>query len=1289
MASQFDTAKVVLQPSQQEAPAQTNVFEQGAQVAGQLGGCAMQDAGQQSNRMSQLYSAAINTASSGFDRVLSEYNRYAEQKAKEEAPAAIKFDGDNNIVPPSSFYPPGISSRAYGETYAQAHKSVYMSSAEQELINHSNVLKEKFPANTAAYKAGMAEKVAAMTTNLDPTVAPWINLRGKQIESQGITQLAVQNQSMDNKVMKESADRDLVGIANDAARQATGHPIAQGGGGSPTGYDNNIGNQKISADKYHGGKGLPYRAPSGAQFETFESAEHGVAASYSLIKKKVAAAGGTLSFTDLVNSWATPNENSLASRTNMATAMAKGAGALPGAAVPIDDPVKMAGVLKEMNKFEKGKQTVSDEAFTNGVKLANGEKVPLTNAAYNVITADPRAAGLAADMVANGHIMAERIRQMEIKAEAAGDTPKMIERNRAELIFKTQMIVIGEQIRNSAGALYSNGDVNSGAIADAQDRIEQIATSGKFPGREQQVRDHLNKSLNEAATQASRRANQTLVDDKRSAAPIVRQMTADRLEAEAAGRAGDTVRAGSITKYLDEQAQGFLNNPRLSDSVAMTLASAAMQNGSVSRAAMQEGFQSRIQSMGAIIGDPLASSDQKAAAFANAQELRNNPEVHSQMTPGQRGAVQGMMDDYVTKNFALQVGAWDNEILKGGTSPQRVDEVRAYQIKNNMIPPEQQQRAALIDAEAKKLWHEGQTRNTLASQQATKHAAGEAWTAEEQAASEYAMQYKPASGGLQPNLADPRDLLQAQELYQKHGFLPKPVKAALDNMQYSPEQSKIDPYLAMVNTIKQVERKKMEQLIGHTQVDERAEEQLEAKVADIVGKHHPFLATAKLAGADAAFKNNTFNATGAGRNLGKTADQFQSDLRAELPRLGGTLAELANKTLVATAEETITLSAEEMAALSPEARAARQLREAQAEPGFFGGIAGMFGYGPGSKVERFEFDGGFGRALMQNATLNAAMNGEAIKTGLVGKPGTVESHVLATELYGALRRGEVSITRSADGKVATLGWKTLGDKVAPVVGIEMNESRQRHFAAALVDAHQFRVGGGVTLSESTNADNIAVRSYRSDEGELRINISERDRTGIWTTKLNIAHNDPMISVMSLSTIKAATQAVVANAADPKIYGGAVATALSGSGAPAMLAHAMTGHTVDIKFVTPVAVNFGVLLGSKIQQMQIALQSPEIRGLILGDRKLMNEDQLTALKNVQVRFRTEMESLSAELKKDPNGPGLKEAIAHMRQNFAPHVDDSAFIQMLKDSAFYKPIDLPIPKTGQSRIGTEKP
>ena len=434
MAAQTQDARVVLQPTPQEAPLQTNVFDLGAgtlgqigQMAGQEGQAAQQEAGRQGQRAGQYFARAINFASSAFDQVLSTYNKYAEQKAIEDAPASIKRDGNQNLIPPTSFYPPGISTRAYGETYANTSIALYKSYAEQELIQHSALLKEKYPNDPVAYTEGMRTKRQAMMQNLDPRVAPWIEVRAEQVQAQGTTQIAVAVQSEQNLRTRQQYDRDKQGIIDDAGRMAANTQIGQGGGGSQTGVDNNSGNITLSGDQYAGGKGLPFKYPGNAHtFETFQSAEHGVAAHYSLIRKKVDQAGGTLSFAELVNKW-DPNGKPEV-KANYAAALADSVGANPDDAVPIGNSAHMAAVIKAQNRFEKGKQTVSDAAIDNGIKLANGDKtVPLTNQATGAVTlADPKAMAQAAEQALNVATIVERINNMRTLGKAQGKSDTQI-----------------------------------------------------------------------------------------------------------------------------------------------------------------------------------------------------------------------------------------------------------------------------------------------------------------------------------------------------------------------------------------------------------------------------------------------------------------------------------------------------------------------------------------------------------------------------------------------------------------------------------------------------------------------------------------------------------------------------------------------------------------------------------------------------------------------------------------------------------------------------------------------
>lgn len=150
-------------------------------------------------------------------------------------------------------------------------------------------------------------------------------------------------------------------------------------GGNPNGsFDNNVGNITKSGFKYAGEKG----APQGA-FETFRTPEGGVAAAYQTITAKAKQNGGSISFNDLiggnlkVRGWAARDDGKdpMLKGNNpevYAMRLARSVGLRPGDDLPIDDDGKMATVLKEMNRHEKGRQSVADDAFSAGITLAKG-----------------------------------------------------------------------------------------------------------------------------------------------------------------------------------------------------------------------------------------------------------------------------------------------------------------------------------------------------------------------------------------------------------------------------------------------------------------------------------------------------------------------------------------------------------------------------------------------------------------------------------------------------------------------------------------------------------------------------------------------------------------------------------------------------------------------------------------------------------------------------------------------------------------------------------------------------
>ena len=208
MAEQFDQPQTVFQPSASGGVLPlSDVFDKQASF---LSGLASQQYGA-SQQM-------IGNATSAFNVALDAYSKYAEQKATEDAPAMIKFDGDGNVIAPSSFYPPGISTRAYAESYKSTALAIYRTSADSELTNASELYKTKYAGDPAGYAAAMQQKRDAMVANLDPTVAPWIDVRARQVQAQGTSQLAVQNQTVQNKITSQKADEQYAGILDDASR---------------------------------------------------------------------------------------------------------------------------------------------------------------------------------------------------------------------------------------------------------------------------------------------------------------------------------------------------------------------------------------------------------------------------------------------------------------------------------------------------------------------------------------------------------------------------------------------------------------------------------------------------------------------------------------------------------------------------------------------------------------------------------------------------------------------------------------------------------------------------------------------------------------------------------------------------------------------------------------------------------------------------------------------------------------------------------------------------------------
>lgn len=183
--------------------------------------------------------------------------------------------------------------------------------------------------------------------------------------------------------------------------------------------DNNIGNITRSAARYAGGKGTP-----AGPFETFETPEHGAAAAYSLIKTKVDQNGGSLTFTELIGGnrkvpgWAPADDGKDPMLKGnqvspYASNLAKSVGLTASDPIPIGDDDKMAKILQAMNRHEKGKQTISDEKFAKGVRLAKGDQT-----AVDAPTGDELANYRIRALKAEQDILADNTLDPRIKAQS-------------------------------------------------------------------------------------------------------------------------------------------------------------------------------------------------------------------------------------------------------------------------------------------------------------------------------------------------------------------------------------------------------------------------------------------------------------------------------------------------------------------------------------------------------------------------------------------------------------------------------------------------------------------------------------------------------------------------------------------------------------------------------------------------------------------------------------------------------------------------------------------------------
>ena len=209
MATQFDQSRTIIQPQAAEQPQDlSSVFERQAAALSRESEQQYATAGQ-----------AIQQTSAVLGQALDVFNDDAKKKAAEEAPAAVTRDGNGMLVKPSTFYPPGLHSRAYAEAYKTAFEASYTQTAVQDFENHSALMKAQHSADPAGYSAAMEQKRRFMVEGLDPKLAPFIDLRLQQVMGQGTTQVSVNLTAQNNEVMKAQATREIDSIVDTASRQ--------------------------------------------------------------------------------------------------------------------------------------------------------------------------------------------------------------------------------------------------------------------------------------------------------------------------------------------------------------------------------------------------------------------------------------------------------------------------------------------------------------------------------------------------------------------------------------------------------------------------------------------------------------------------------------------------------------------------------------------------------------------------------------------------------------------------------------------------------------------------------------------------------------------------------------------------------------------------------------------------------------------------------------------------------------------------------------------------------------
>ena len=160
------------------------------------------------------------SAQTMYDIVEKQFNQDAVEQAQKDAPALIKRDGSGAILPPSSFDPPGLTSRAYRDAYKSAAYNLYSSSVEQDFQNYAGTVMAQHPTDVEAVRKKLDEKRAAIVNGLDPAYEPLITLRLNGMTGQALSRTTANVKLEENKVAAVNAQWAYDNVVLQAGRLA-------------------------------------------------------------------------------------------------------------------------------------------------------------------------------------------------------------------------------------------------------------------------------------------------------------------------------------------------------------------------------------------------------------------------------------------------------------------------------------------------------------------------------------------------------------------------------------------------------------------------------------------------------------------------------------------------------------------------------------------------------------------------------------------------------------------------------------------------------------------------------------------------------------------------------------------------------------------------------------------------------------------------------------------------------------------------------------------------------------